>query len=678
MKERNKMEQPKETKNYYNSQDGYGELIATLRQCQELKSTKRMMPANVLTNMKTFLQNNTPASAFRKVRDHDKSSESEESDLYLEKTGITLRQLRIIWDFTQNKCDQQEWNLEGFNNHDDKYIALTPDKITLHHLEKLVIRPITQQKQISLSDMFSHATLDNPRWYVTMNKSTTFQDLIFCLEQHCKDFSIQNGDQGGLGMSEDTPLWIGSFSINLWQESNLKHHANVRALRSFRKNNIIIVDRKGEIFESEEFTKIMNMKRKDNKNAISNVSACIYTAHKHLVDLGKHEHRFAVGVTSHGAISDKLDIRTFVREEQFPVVLMETFLNMQISDEKSIGNTLHRTFIKTPAIFQWMLSDTLKLYNKTSFYDHLSKSLIVLRVYDASFGSTFVRSLADFIERCEKLDDITIQNTITKRNLITDIDVKYLASVLKEKQHVIKKLDLWGTDQSLMQILIEEGGCDILFDSDEKGYTRIDYVYRQTIPDYTEITFLQRAFLDSDRPLSSLTRDNVRCTLQWALLLNKEDLNGYLAAPEGVFLKQILNMRFCRKNVLFLTLLNMVIQMVIVVYVSFDIDLTQSMLHVSILLSCLAVLSLFEVIQIVNSIEIKEHLASFKNFINLAQTGLVSWYLLWKTWNLPNQYWDAYLLVAATGVVWVKLLFYASYLLYPLAIFMSALGQVSL
>jgi len=226
--------------------------------------------------------------------------------------------------------------------------------------------------------------------------------------------------------------------------------------------------------------------------------------------------------------------------------------------------------------------------------------------------------------------------------------------------------------------LIEEGGCDILFDSDEKGYTRIDYVYRQTIPDYTEITFLQRAFLDSDRPLSSLTRDNVRCTLQWALLLNKEDLNGYLAAPEGVFLKQILNMRFCRKNVLFLTLLNMVIQMVIVVYVSFDIDLTQSMLHVSILLSCLAVLSLFEVIQIVNSIEIKEHLASFKNFINLAQTGLVSWYLLWKTWNLPNQYWDAYLLVAATGVVWVKLLFYASYLLYPLAIFMSALGQVSL
>jgi len=677
MRGKNKKKQAKDNQDDTLVQNEYEELITTLIQSQRIKK-KRMMPMTVFTNMKSFLQNHASGSGFIKLSgDSDKSLESNDSDLHSNKTGITLRQLRIIWDFAVNKCDQHHWGYEG-NDENNTHATLTLDKITLHHLEEFFILPITQQKQISLSNTISNTALGKPRWYVTTNKNVIFQDLIFCLEEHSKDFSVQNGDQGGLGVSEDTPIWISSFSMNLWQKSQLEEHANVYALEFTRKNNIIVVDREAEIFKSEEFKTIMNMKRKENDKALSIRSTCIYTAHNHLVDLEKHEHRFAVGITPHGAISDKLDIHTFRREDQFPVSLMETFLNMQISDENSIGKELQKTYIKTSAVLQWILSDALKIHARTEFHDYLSKSLTSIQVYDAPFGSNFLITVANLIKKCENLEDIRIQNSITKKNLITDKDVKYLATVLNKKQDAIKKLDLWGTDQSFMQILIEEGGCNVLFDTDTNGCTRIDYLYIETIPDYTEITFLQRAFLDSNRPLSSLTKQNIRYTLNWALLLEKEDLNGYLDSPEGVFLKQILNMRFCRKNILFLTLLNVVIQTVIAFYVSYDIDFTQNFLHISILSSCLAVQSLFEFIQVVNSIEIKEHLASFKNFVDLAQFGLVSWYLLWKSWNLPHQYWDAYLLVGATGIVWVNLLFYASYLLYPLAIFMSALGQVRL
>jgi len=592
--------------------------------------------------------------------------------------GITLRQLRIIWDYVKKMSEQQYWKSSGGT-------LLSLDKVTIGDLERNLVLPVTKSSQRSFTETVQIGYRNEPRWYVTLDSRLPFSDLISCLEQHQKDFSrnySEDDAKKGGGMTVDTPVWIKSFCMNLRDIGELENQPNIQELKRNKKNrsNIFVIDKKGETFENEEIKAIFQMETDQNMMRRRS-SICFYTAYKHELELehknGNIEFREAVGIVSSRATSDTEKSQTSLRQQKFPMMLMEKFFDTELSVEHvwSIGITLRSIFIKSPAIVSWLLSNPQKPMDRASIDEYLSRSLKDIRIYNGPAGSDFIRSLTDFIKKCSKLERIIIQDTLTEKNLIKDSDLKCLAKVLKDKQNSIKRLDLWGTDQRLMKILIDEGACNVLFDN-----TLISSLYKERSTNFSRITFLQRAFLDSSRPVSSMSTDTIESTMNWAMHLEVEDLNKYLETPEGIYLKQILNQQFCRKSVLFVTMLNLYLQITVVCFVSFNTDsITERgrYLKAGVLTGCIVITFFMEALQFGSVTEIKEYITSFKNCIDLAQFGLIVWYLSFESNGPTSSYWTAHLLVSTTAIIWVKLLFNASFLLYPLAIFIAALGEVS-
>jgi len=624
---------------------------------------------------RTTLSNLMKIKSIKESR-HSKLSFNDDSDdteltPHLVGRGITLRQLRLILDKLPSLYEQQNWK-------DDKHEQLLQSNITLHHLEKYFLKPISTSGT-SFADIINENYDAKARWYVTCAKSTRFEELLACLAQHGIDFGRNSDDednQNGGGMTEDTPIWISSFCVDLDRKYEPKELENVKALTSSNKNSIIIIDQDGKSFGTDIDIKAIFEMNVDT--ACSSNSVTLYTSHRHEAYIEEHEYREAVGISIIGATSDELPLHTYRREKQFPSDLLEKFFCSKEENKESLGNSLRRGLQSGPAVVQWALAE-----NKTVILDELANSLEILELYDRPSGPDFIRSLAAFIKICKRLEHIKIENVLTKKHNIIDSDIRDLARAIKEKEISMDNLELWGTDPYYLRILIEEEALLSLYKQIGECATRFDLLYDEENPDFSKIIFLQRAYLISDNPVSDLGSKTIKATLDWARELRDSEISAYLQSPEGAFLKRVLNLRFCQNFVICTTMLSLVLQVFIVCGVStFSFDKENNGIagwQLPLIVIPQVIIVLMEILQIMFNANFRDYITSGKNFFDIFQVVMIVLYVLFLLKADDNaKMWKAYIAVTTIAVAWIRLLFSLSYVLYPLSIFIYALNQVRL
>jgi hypothetical protein len=185
----------------------------------------------------------------------------------------------------------------------------------------------------------------------------------------------------------------------------------------------------------------------------------------------------------------------------------------------------------------------------------------------------------------------------------------------------------------------------------------------------------------------------VQDTLEWVRKL-PSDFRVELF-QHGTFVKTVLNNLFIKRKNLFLVMMDLYVQMVLLYIYSFEQTFIDSFRGQDSLIGtslgilgsklifyvCILWLIMREVMQIIHN-PLRDYISSPENWLDLAQLAFFSWIIYTDFFDHSgiNPYWGIYQtpsLVVVTGIFWLKLLFNIGHLVYPVAVFMVALYEVS-
>lgn len=122
----------------------------------------------------------------------------------VEERGIKLRQLRAIIANVERRCVEEKWE-------DEKGRLLTPDTVTLHDVNRYIIKPFTVESRKSLvEELPSTLGPQRPRFFSNHWWGEPVIDFVSQMEKRLKEF--------GGGMTEETPIWICAYANNQWDQ----------------------------------------------------------------------------------------------------------------------------------------------------------------------------------------------------------------------------------------------------------------------------------------------------------------------------------------------------------------------------------------------------------------------------------------------------------------------------
>mmetsp|Transcript_21885 Transcript_21885/g.33272 ORF Transcript_21885/g.33272 Transcript_21885/m.33272 type:complete len:749 (-) Transcript_21885:209-2455(-) len=120
----------------------------------------------------------------------------------VEERGIKLRQLRAIIANVERRCIEERWE-------DEKGRLLTPDTVTLHDVNRYIIKPFTVRSRKSLvEELPSTLGPQRPRFFSNHWWGESVKEFVSQMEKRLKEF--------GDGMTEETPIWICAYANNQW------------------------------------------------------------------------------------------------------------------------------------------------------------------------------------------------------------------------------------------------------------------------------------------------------------------------------------------------------------------------------------------------------------------------------------------------------------------------------
>jgi len=412
-----------------------------------------------------------------------------------QKWGITLRQIRAIMKNIERRCAEEKWT-------DNEGNALTPEIVCMYDIMENIIMPFTEQSQKSFVETLpSTKGPQLPRHYLSYTWRAPFKEIVVTLEQFVEDFSRNHNrisDNQGGGMTDDTPIHISVFAINQW---DLKKepggllpfsefsHGIAQILKLVNYRLITHLDQEGAILERvwpiyDIFVTLM-------KSGGAGLWK-IYITHER--NDGDRNERNAVGLVPGGAPSDKYPNDTVLREKNFPIHLIERYIEYEVknvqassaNDPKSFLNFLidedmdldrvpptehirytefqneFRANFSTPGTLQAALShgDThwkrmLNVMSKSNApidlrfdfesgkgWDDLTdiqakelirslpKTTLRLKIFHASYGASFVKELSDWIKATTNLKTLRIEDTLISCGII-DSQHKILQELAK-------------------------------------------------------------------------------------------------------------------------------------------------------------------------------------------------------------------------------------------------------
>jgi len=251
----------------------------------------------------------------------------------VELRGITLRQLRAIIANVERRCKKEEW--KDWNGN-----LLTPETVTLHDINKYIIKPYTKESESSFVETLpSTAGEQPPRFFVSHTWGETFFHTMDCIEQMVKDFKNNvkaNDDKRGGGMTEDTPIWICAFANNQHDLDNAitadpSESGFAKAMEVANYRTLSILDKDGEVFTRIwcifelhlTLIKVQEKKEKGGDDVEWDGLWAVYTAHEHIYEGEEdddEENRKAVGIVAGGTTCEGgLAYTTAIRERHFPM-----------------------------------------------------------------------------------------------------------------------------------------------------------------------------------------------------------------------------------------------------------------------------------------------------------------------------------------------------------------------
>jgi len=258
-------------------------------------------------------------------------AEQEKLAVPVEHRGITLRQLRAIRENIKRRCTPEKW-FDDFGKE-----RLRPETVRLYDINKYIILPFTEQTQLSfVSSMPSTIGPQIPRWFVSHWWGEPFMEFIACVECFVLDFRDTLNCNRGIGMTEDTPIWVCAYANNQWDLSDTItidpfQSGFTRALEAAQYRTLTILDRDGTVFSRiwcilELFLTFLESSHQGEEEGDQSTRGLwtVYTACDMYKDgpvVGRLDQRSAVGLASHREIG---------YEDRFPFDIVAKSLDIKI------------------------------------------------------------------------------------------------------------------------------------------------------------------------------------------------------------------------------------------------------------------------------------------------------------------------------------------------------------
>jgi len=155
-----------------------------------------------------------------------------------EERAITLNQLKIVFAKACDRCSRERWCSTAPGRGAER---LTRDTINLYDLVTLFLRPVTQERQVSLVELIADGP-QPPDWFVSHWWGEPVKDFIACLRRHLMD----------RGLPENTTYWVCAYALRqhalgLELAGGVEVSPFMRALQ-LTQGTVSVVDKMGYYF----------------------------------------------------------------------------------------------------------------------------------------------------------------------------------------------------------------------------------------------------------------------------------------------------------------------------------------------------------------------------------------------------------------------------------------------
>jgi len=238
----------------------------------------------------------------------------------VELRGITLAQLRKVWQQIEHRCVRDHWRDKGTQR------PLEPQTVNLYHLNEYFIMKETEKSKLSYVEHITGEKPQKPRWFVSHWWGEPVADFIACIEQHAAD----------RGLGEDIPYWVCAYANNQHRLDPMTdpHNSPFRKALDLCEGTVTVLDQEAKCYTRvwcvyEIFTTLSE--KKDVRTAYDHQFLYdVYTAYNHQdPKLGQ---RKAVGLSDPG--DDETDTPD-IRQQFFPLERAQKSFIVKVKDAEA-------------------------------------------------------------------------------------------------------------------------------------------------------------------------------------------------------------------------------------------------------------------------------------------------------------------------------------------------------
>eukprot|EP00928_Gymnodinium_smaydae_P046132 TRINITY_DN30732_c0_g1_i1.p1 TRINITY_DN30732_c0_g1~~TRINITY_DN30732_c0_g1_i1.p1 ORF type:complete len:500 (+),score=80.49 TRINITY_DN30732_c0_g1_i1:104-1603(+) len=228
-----------------------------------------------------------------------------------EERAISLKQLKGVANSISYYCARKLWKAAGGEK-------LTFDKVDVYELVEQLVRPATKYRKCSYVELVAAGT-QKPSWFASVYWGTLVNEIVRCLDQHCKDRCLESGGRD--------LYWLHVSAEKFWTRAENEFEGVStfphQSILSMAKGTVVVVDKAAQIFNrvwclSEMLASVQRCDLQRERPFLFDVYTC------------QEGMRRAVGLTTGIAACDTDMSAKLTRERQFPLQLLERAMEVNV------------------------------------------------------------------------------------------------------------------------------------------------------------------------------------------------------------------------------------------------------------------------------------------------------------------------------------------------------------
>jgi ankyrin repeat protein len=238
----------------------------------------------------------------------------------------------------------------------------------------------------------------------------------------------------------------------------------------------------------------------------------------------------------------------------------------------------------------------------------------------------------------------------------------------------------FSSNIKIIKLLIDIGNLSVVRSVNRKGQTPLDILYEKNPFDTESIQLVQDVMGEDKDLLSWIPPQTVDKSMTWIGRQSESVQERGFSFP---FIQMILNEAFVARKFLFIMILDLFAQLMLVVTLSYFVDMDTWFGYKDPNLEVLCVLGYSIVwlgircITQMIATPIRSWIAELSNWTYVAQTVLVLWsYLILNEDGISREY-QSIIAIATIGIVWLRLVYVFGELFHSIAVFAVALQRIA-